>query len=219
MVVGECVGQGRFYVRSLRLPRLAVGGTDVVVVEIERQAGRSYDKARYQQFIEAVRKAVAERVPASVAVASADGEEQLWVQGSDAWAAYTLTQDRPKRASIRGTHQPGTDGIANDALLAALDTLRNEAMAKAGSLRDSRIEAPGSAPKTSRTRSTQTAALSKPRQPSKKHRTGSNKPAPKPRRRPLELNRALRQPDATRPDETTALAAALLATGHGAYCR
>ncbi|WP_420612975.1 hypothetical protein [Candidatus Spongiisocius sp.] len=103
-------------------------------------------------------------------MASADGEGQLWVQGSDAWEAYTLAQDRLKRASIRGIHHPGTDGIANDALLAALDTLRNEAMAKAGSLRDSRIEAPGSAPKTSRTRS-QTAELSKPRKPSKKHRT------------------------------------------------
>ena len=193
----------------------------------------SYDQARYQQFIEAVRKAVAATVPASVAVATAEAEEQLWTQGSDAWEAYTHAQDRLKRASIRGHHHPGTDGIAVDALLAALDMLSNEAMAKAASLRDSRIEAPGFSPQDiankintdSRVVEAQAAIEEAQKQLDEvsaqleETRSGAQQARSEVEEATLELNRAQRQLDITRPDETTALAAALLATGHGADCR
>ena len=193
----------------------------------------SYDQARYRQFIEAVRKAVAETVPASVAVASAEAEEQLWVQGSDAWEAYTRAQDRLKRASVRGLHHPGTDGIAVDAHLAALDTLRNQAMAKAASLRDSRIEAPGFSPQDiankintdRRVVEVQTAVEQAQNQLDdaaaqlEETQNRARQARSEVQEATLELNHAHKQLDATRPNETTAHAAALLATGHSADCR
>lgn len=193
----------------------------------------SYDLARYQQFIEALRKAVAESVPASVAVAAADAEEQLWTQGSDAWEAFTLAQDRLRRASVRGRYHPGTDGIAADALIAALDTLRNEAIAKAAALRDSPVDVPGFSPQeiTDKINTDHrvveaqaaigqaqnqldeaVAGLEDAQNQAQQTRTAVEKAT-------LDLYGAQNQLDATRPDHTTALAAALLAIGHIADCR
>ena len=215
----------------------AISGNDAAIADqaalfvFDRQ--ESYDLARYQQFIEALRKAVAESVPASVAVAAADAEEQLWAQGSDAWEAFTLAQDRIRRASVRGRYHPGTDGIAADALFAALDTLRNEAVAKAAALRDSPVEVPGFSPQEitdkintdNRVVEAQaaieqaqnqldeaTAQLEETQNQAQQTRTAIEQAN-------LELNGAQNQLDATRPNETTALAAALLAIGHIADCR
>ena len=193
----------------------------------------TYQQARYQQFIEALRKAVAEAVPASAAVAAAEAEEQLWTEGSDAWDAYTLAQDGLKRASVRGRHHPGTDGIAARAHLAALDTLRNEATAQATALRDSPVEVPGFSPQEiadkintdPRVVEAQAAieeAQNQLDEAAARLEEAQNRAQQT--RSDIEeartaLDQARNQLDATRPDHTTALAAALLATGHAADCR
>lgn len=201
------------------------------VVVFDRQD--SYDKARYQQFIEAVRKGVAETVPASEAVAAAETEEQLWAEGTDAWEAFTLAQDRLRRASVRGSYHPGTDGIAARALIAALDTLRDDASAKAAALRDTRIEVPGFSPQeitdqvNTDNRVVEARAAVEQAQnnldEATSHLDDAQDRAQQARSQveaaSLELNGAQKQLDATRPDHTTALAAALLATGHTANCR
>ncbi|MDE0168025.1 MAG: hypothetical protein OXS29_00695 [bacterium] len=193
----------------------------------------SYDTARYQQFVEFVRVAVAESVPAAVAVETATTEERLWAQGSELWEAFAHAQERLSRASIRGRHHPGTDGIAATALREALNGFRNEVMAKAASLRESRTEAPGFSPaeiedKTNRDERVVTAQANVTQAQNQLDEATAQLDAAQTQARQArsrleearrELDRAQNQLDLARPDYRTALAAALLAVGHVAGCR
>ena len=211
--------------------RYAAMADQAALLVFDRQ--QTYDQARYQQFIEAVRKAVAETVPASEAVAAAETQEQLWAEGSDPWEAFTSAQDRLRHASVRGSYHPGTDGIAARALLAALDTLRDDASAKAAALRDTRIEVPGYSPQEitdkintdNRVVEAQTAVeqaqnnLDEATSQLEDAQNRAQQAHSEAENARVQLNDAHKRLDATRPDHSTALAAALLATGHTADCR
>ncbi len=97
-----------------------------------------YDDLAYRAAARHVRVIVAEAVPSTQSVASAEAEDIHWAEGGAAYEAFVAARDRISAASAdhRGLQHPGTDGIAWNALHAALDILESRAQEEAADIRD-----------------------------------------------------------------------------------